>query len=73
MSSQKQSQLNMAGRAQISYVCLNVQKCNLKNLEDGGIKKEARKTLKACKELCFLMQDDFPDYLLECVVQETKR
>lgn len=46
--------MNVAGRAQISYVCLNAQKCGLENLEDAGIKKEARKTMTACKELCLL-------------------
>lgn len=37
--------MNMAGRAHISYICFNSQKYDLENLEDGRIKKEARKAM----------------------------
>ena len=44
-SSQRKSHMNMAGRAHISYICFNSQKYDLENLEDGRIKKEARKAM----------------------------
>lgn len=57
----------------ISYVCLNTQKCGLENLEGEWIYEEARRAVTACKELCLVRQDDFPDHFLKCAGQEINR
>lgn len=65
-SSQRQSHMNMAGRAHISYVCLNSQKYDLENLEDGRIKKEARKAMTIWKLFVWVRWLSWPSLRMCC-------
>lgn len=44
--------MNMAGRAHISYVCLNSQKYDLENLEDGSDKEGSQEGHDNMKTVC---------------------